>query len=182
MLLLLGLCCTYLVLGVYYYAKKREGYCHLQHTISELGESGTPYTKQVSLLLFIPVGLGFCLMSLVFWQQHETLSILCGAMGLAYFFSGIFPCDPGTPVVGSVSNVMHNLVAWVGYATVAYQLNELTDGHNAVFSEISLAILCGFIVIFLMQWPKVLVGLTQRLAEGAIYISIALLIVANGLD
>lgn len=43
---------------------RRPGYSHLRHTISELGETGSPLGKRVSYFGFVPIGL-LLLMALI---------------------------------------------------------------------------------------------------------------------
>jgi hypothetical protein len=40
-----------------YYGSRKPGYSHLRHTISELGEMGSPVGKSVSYLGFIAIGI-----------------------------------------------------------------------------------------------------------------------------
>ena len=40
-----------------YFGRFKPGYSHLRHTISELGEAGSPIGPRVSYLGFVPIGL-----------------------------------------------------------------------------------------------------------------------------
>lgn len=52
-----GLGATVLVLvGTWAFALARPEYSHIRHTISELGESGSPLSSLVSFGLFLPTG------------------------------------------------------------------------------------------------------------------------------
>lgn len=47
----------FLTAGICFFGRRRMGYSHLRHTISELGEQGAADMQRVSWGLFFPVGL-----------------------------------------------------------------------------------------------------------------------------
>ncbi len=161
----------YLVFTVIFYAKKRDNYSHFKHSISELGESGSRYEKQVSYGIFLPVGLGAIIVAFSSYANHYHAAYISGAIGLSYFLSAFFPCDTGTPSVGSWKNMVHNIVGGVCYATMAYHLNELMDSNGRWYISLSLSLLCSFLVMFIIGFPKAVIGLAQRLAETSLFLS-----------
>lgn len=166
----------YLVCGVVFFAQKRKTYNHFKYSISELAELGSEYEKQVSYFIFLPVGLGCLFVSWVTYTSNYPVAFLSGAIGLSYFLSAFFPCDPKTPLLGNWKNFVHNIIGGVCYAAMAYQLNELIDNHSIWFIELAFSLLCAFLFIFLIGFPKNMVGLTQRLAETSIFLCSVLLL------
>jgi protein-S-isoprenylcysteine O-methyltransferase Ste14 len=71
---------------------------------------------------------------------------------------------------------MHNIIGGVCYAAMAYQLNELMDSKAAWFIDVTFKLLCAFLLIFIVGFPKSIIGLAQRLAEASIFLSTALLL------
>lgn len=166
----------YLVCGVVLYAKKRKAYSHFRYSISELGELNSEYEKQVSYFIFLPVGLGCLIVSFATYTSNYPAAFLSGAIGLSYFLSAFFPCDPGTPLLGTWKNSIHNIIGGVCYAAMAYQLNELMDSKEVWFIDVAFTLLCSFLIIFLIGFPKRFIGLAQRLAEASIFLSTVLLL------
>jgi hypothetical protein len=167
---------TYLVCGVVFYGKKRKTYNHFRYSISELGELGSEYEKHVSYFIFLPVGLGCLIVSFARYDSNYPAAFLSGAIGFSYFLSAFFPCDPETPLLGTWKNTMHNIIGGVCYAATAYQLNELMDSKAAWFIDVTFKLLCAFLLIFIVGFPKSIIGLAQRLAEASIFLSTALLL------
>ena len=166
----------FLVCGIFFYAKKRPAYSHLKHTISELGEAGSTCEKSVGFRVFMPVGLGCFLLAGFTYQDNWPASVLLGAMGFGYFFSAFFPCDPGTPMSGTWKNSIHNLVGGMAYVTMGYHLKALIDQQLGLFPEVAFIALAMFLFNFIIGWPKQLVGLTQRLAETAVFLCVFMLL------
>lgn len=167
----------YLIFGVYFYAQKRPAYSHLKHSISELGENGSDFEKQVGFIVFVPVGLGFLLLAGLSYADNWPAAVLAGAMGFGYFLSAFFPCDPGTPMSGSWKNSIHNLVGGIAYITMAYQLKELIDQQVGWYAEVAFVALAVFLFNFIIGWPKQVVGLTQRMAETAVFLCVFRLLI-----
>ena len=166
----------YLVWGIAFYAKKRKAYNHFRYSISELGELGSEYEKQVSFFIFLPVGLGCLIISIFAYTNNYQAAFLSGAIGLSYLLSAFFPCDPGTPLLGTWKNSIHNIVGGVCYAGMAYQLNELMDNNTGWHIDVSFTLLCVFLITFLVGFPKYFIGLIQRMAEASIFLSTFLLL------
>lgn len=166
----------FLVCGVVFYANKRKAYSHFRYSISELGELGSEYEKQVSYFVFLPVGLGCLIVSFLSYTSNYPAAFLSGAIGFSYLLSAFFPCDPGTPLLGTWKNSIHNIIGGTCYVAMAYQLNELMDSEVIWFIELTFTLLCAFLLMFLVGFPKGFIGLAQRLAETSIFLSTALLL------
>jgi hypothetical protein len=166
----------YLIWGIVFYAKKRKAYDHFRYSISELGELGSEYEKQVSFFIFLPVGLGCLIVSIFTYANSYQAAFLAGAIGLSYLLSAFFPCDQGTPLFGTWKNSIHNIVGGGCYAGIAYQLNELMDKNTGWHIEASFTLLCIFIITFIVGFPKHFIGLIQRVAEASIFLSTFLLL------
>ena len=167
----------YLLFGVIFYANKRPVYSHLKHSISELGENGSDYEKQVGFRVFMPVGLAFLLIAGLTYTENWPAAVLAGAMGFNYFLSAFFPCDPDTPVSGSWKNSIHNLVGGIAYVTMGYQLKALIDQQIGWYAEVAFIALAVFLFNFIIGWPKQVVGLTQRLAESTVFFCVFMLLI-----
>lgn len=166
----------YLACGITFYGAKRAAYNACKHTISELGESGSLYEKQVSYYLFFPVGFGCLLVANGIYEMNEPAAFIIGSLGVSYFLSAFFPCDPGTPAVGSWKNILHNIIAAICYAGIAYQLNELSSSHAPWHIQLSFSLLCTLLILFVIGLPKHLIGLLQRVTETSIFLSVFLLL------
>jgi hypothetical protein len=166
----------YLVWGITFYGKKRKAYDHFKYSISELGELGSEYEKQVSFVIFLPVGLGCLIVSIFTYTYSYQAAFLSSAIGLSYLLSAFFPCDPGTPLFGTWKNSIHNIVGAACYAGMVYQLNELMDKNTGWYIDVSFTLLCFFLITFLVGFPKYFIGLIQRIAEASIFLSTFLLL------
>ena len=176
MMYLLATLIIYLFSAVTYYAAKVPAYSHIKHTISELGANGTEIENAVGFKVFMPVGLGFIFLAGLTYATNWPVAVLAGAMGFSYFLSAFFPCDPGTPATGSWKNSIHNLVGGVAYVTMSYQLKQLIDLQFGWYAELAFVALAVFLFNFIIGWPKQVVGLTQRLAETAVFVSVFMLL------
>ncbi len=98
------------------------GYSHSTQFISELGATGAPHGRLVSLGGFLPIGICVTLFA-VLAAMIEPRSLLrtLGFLCLVVFASGytaaaFFPCDFGCrPATPSFSQMMHNLFGLGGY-------------------------------------------------------------------
>jgi hypothetical protein len=166
----------YLVWGIAFYAKKRKAYNHFRHSISELGELGSEYEKQVSFFIFLPVGLGCLIISMFAYNNNYPAAFLSGAIGLSYLLSAFFPCDPETPFSGTWKNSLHNIVGGVCYVGMVYQLNDLMDRNTGWHIDVSFTLLCFFLITFLVGFLRSFIGLIQRIAEASVFLSTFLLL------
>ncbi len=163
------------------------GYSHLAQYISELGARGAPLEGLVRYAVFLPAGvlvLGFCVSAWVALPRSRAATF--GLIGLAIFAAGYlaaaaFPCDPGCrPATPSLAQVIHNAVGLLGYLLApAFLLSFAVAarawpqaGHLVVAGYVAgAAALLGFVT---MSPTSPMVGLSQRLLEGAVLVWVAL--------
>src|SRR5688572_19679989 len=101
-----------------HFGSRKPGYSHVRHTISELGETGSPVGRSVSFIGFLSTGIAVWLFLLVTagalpdgaTDPLYTLSLV----GAGYVGGAIFRCDPGAPPVGSSQNGIV-LMGWWAY-------------------------------------------------------------------
>ncbi len=160
----------YWAIGIYYGGRIRPSYSHLTDTISELGEAGSSHAIQVGYGLFLPIGIVLFIIALVLNDKNEAAALLSTFLACGYFFSAFFPCDPGTPLLGSWKNSLHNIVGAVCYVGCAYALNEMTsDDFKGIFNHAVLMLLMVFLLVFMIGWPKI-VGLLQKITELGLFV------------
>lgn len=168
----------FLALGVIVFGRAKSGYRWTQHTISELGETGSPYSMMVSLGLFLPVGLamgGIALMA-----TRLEVRYLAGSIAIGYLGAAFFPCDPGSPLKGSVRQSLHNFAGGVEYFGGAISFLMLANDHGKLWQYLGVLVFLGGIGLSLPQTMKWR-GLIQRLTETALFLGLwaALVSVAN---
>jgi hypothetical protein len=178
-----------LVVGVLWFSRRVAGYSHIRHTISELGETGSPWSAFVSWACFAPVGVGLLLLSLVLVASSissplaEPLTLLSAAVGIGYLGGSLFPCDPGSPVSGSWRQQFHNLVGGVEYIGGASALFVASQSLAAIPSSTTLqqvlacsAIIVAVVAVLLsisLTFP--LRGAVQRVGEVTLFANILFL-------
>ncbi|MFP2927695.1 DUF998 domain-containing protein [Pyxidicoccus sp. 3LG] len=165
----------------WWFARRRPGYSHLRHTISELGETGAPDARRVAWLAFAPAGVSVWLFAALLRAQVSapgevpTGVVLLSLLGVSYVGAAVFPCDPGAPFWGTWRNQAHNLVAAVGYFGAGAGLIELGRTFEDVASLSPLAgvtatlgkgVLLG---VFALSFESPVRGLVQRLVEALVF-------------
>jgi len=165
--------------GLILFARRKPGYRHRQHTISELGEWGTPDQRLVGYALFLPVGLAMLLVG----GQLYAASPPAGALGLCiavgYLGAAAFPCDPGSPVSGSARQGMHNLAGAIEYLGGGAALLTLARAGGAPFQWAGAAVIGSAVALTVLPStaPR---GLVQRVAEVCLFGG--LVCATNGLE
>lgn len=161
---------AYLMAGIIYFGYKKAGYDHLKHTISELGETGTVFEKQVGLGLFLPVGVGLLVITFTNWD-HEILRGLSACLAVGYLVAAFFPCDKGSPTNGSWKQQVHNLGGFIEYAGAIFFLVKAGEYDMEIFG-INFKII-GYIVIVCVIITSIpgnpVRGLAQRVAEFLLF-------------
>ncbi len=166
----------YLAAAIWAFARRRPGYRHTEHTLSELGEVGAADGRRVSWGVFLPVGLACLAIGWLlgtpngaeisdFTAASRALS-LCLAAG--YLVAAAFPCDPGSPLSGSVRQAIHNLGGAVEYAGGTFALFTLAReaATPEPFQIAGALVMVGVVGIsFVSRWR----GLIQRVAEVALF-------------
>lgn len=158
----------------------KPGYDWVSQYISELGAVGTPHATLISYGGFMVFGV---LAAAMLWVTVPRLGLTGGARfaawllicePIAWIGAALAPCDPGCPMEGSLSQVLHNALGIFTYLGTAVALFMLTGSGQIVARY---RVLWGFVGAFwlamflamgapeLSQWR----GLAQRLAEWVLY-------------
>ncbi len=178
-----------LLVGIFWFSRRIPAYSHVRHTISELGETGSPWSLYVSWGCFAPVGLGLLLIAFLLVTAStpsplaEPLALLSAAVGVGYLGAAFFPCDPGSPLTGSWRQQLHNLAGGVEYWGGAFALfvasQSLRATEQSAFLQQVLfgsAIIVGTVAVFIsvsITFP--VRGAIQRVGELTLFANILLL-------
>ena len=155
-------------------------YNHLTQYVSELNATGTAWAWQIGVFGFGLFGL-LCLALL--WTTAPVAPVvgisrvgywLLLAEPVAWIGSALFPCDPGCPVDGSLSQDIHNLLGGITYLVTALALVLLSRSPRmAPKAHVGWLVLAGvwMILFAVMVAPEFAPwrGLLQRLAEILLY-------------
>jgi hypothetical protein len=175
--LLLVVCTSaYLILGLGLLAPRKPGYRHIRHTISELGEIGSPVQQAAGFGLFLPIGL-LCLgISFFIQSAANPAATIALYIAVGYLVAVFFPCDPGSPAVGrSTRQTIHNLGGAVQYIGSGLTLINLAETHGYVIQYLGFAIIGLAVAVSFLQASSVR-GLVQRVAEGLLFGVLALIL------
>lgn len=164
-LTLILFCALFLSIGIALLGRRKPGYRHLHHTISELGETGAPDQKLAAYALFLPVGLILLALAGWHWPQPSAKLALCLACG--YLGAVAFPCDPGSPLAGSWRQSLHNLAGGVQYLGSAWLMLGLAEGGTLLRAAVYVLLLLTAALSLLppARWR----GLVQRGAESLLF-------------
>lgn len=164
---LAGLANLLLVAGLFYFGQRKSAYSHFRHTISELGETGSPLQHQVAWGFFMPLAL--LLASLAYLLSDSSLpkalAQLAACLAIGYGGAAFFPCDPGSPMQGSWRQQLHNLAGGIEYVGGAVSLWQLAQSYGVIWQVSACSV--GLIAVALSLWPQARWrGLLQRVAEA----------------
>jgi hypothetical protein len=158
-----------------YYGSRKPGYSHVRHTISELGEVGSPVGAHVSYIGFVSIALSLWLTLIVAAQvcpagATEVLWML-SMVGTGYFGGAIFRCDQGAPVFGTWRNTLHNVFGSLEYLGALGAFSSLRlNSYWAPLAEVMEYAVPVILVCFLgLSFPHRFRGLFQRVAETTIF-------------
>lgn len=168
-LVLLVMASVFLGAAIGWFAARRADYSHVRHTISELGESGARSERAVSYGVFLPVGCTLLMIALLTKETSPVGSMLALCIGIGYVASAFFPCDPGSPVVGSLSQMIHNYVGGIQYVGGSIALWHLGGIESSVCFRVT-SICVGVATVALVTpglWR--VRGLVQRVAELGLF-------------
>ncbi len=168
-MLLLSIATTsFLISTIVYFDKIRPDYSFIKQTISELGESGATNAKTVSWLVFFPVGLSCAVIGLVQYQSNNgTIALLAGSLAVGYLAAAIFPCDRGSPIVGTWKQTLHNIGGAFQYFGGFVALTQL-GGDQTFYNYLSYAVAIALAGLSITLITPVR-GLLQRLGEVALF-------------
>jgi len=163
-----------------YYGRRKPGYSHLRHTISELGEMGSPVGKGVSYLGFIAIGISlwlFLIIAVRLLPSESDVFYMLSLVGAGYVGGGIFRCDPGAPFIGSWRTTLHNIFGALEYvgAAGAFLALERSVFWSALSGVMSIAGVIVFFCLVGISFPHPFRGLMQRIAETTIFGGVVLI-------
>jgi hypothetical protein len=154
--------------GLVVLGRRRVGYSHLKHTISELGEVGSPDQKLASLGLFLPVGLLSLAAAALTASVAPPVSALALAIATGYITAAAFPCDRGSPLSGSTRQAAHNVGGGIQYVGGAFALLTIANRVEQPFKAAGFVVLAATLVISLLPSTSIR-GAVQRLAEATLF-------------
>lgn len=157
---------AYLVVSIIVAARRKPGYSHVSQTISELAEYGSAYTRHVSLGVFLPVGV---LLGMVAWLlrfAHPPIAALALSIAAGYGLSALFPCDPGSPFIGSVRQAIHNFGGGVEYVGGAFSLLWISEHAGPGFRVAGILVAAS---VILLSFENRVRGIVQRIAETCLF-------------
>lgn len=162
--------------GIFYFGSKKKHYNQVKHTISELGENGSPVANRVNFGLFLPAGLLLLLIAMNAGNNGFLPGYsICIATG--YLVAAFFPCDPGSPQTGSSRQHLHNLGGLIEYAGASlylYKAEEIFDTPFIIGYKLSagIIIICMVLISIPSIRPR---GFIQRIAETVLFINLVAL-------
>lgn len=162
----IGLTC-----GIVVFGRRKPGYDHLRHTISELGERGARDARAVAVGLFLPVGLGLAVLAVSQWNRAPEAAALAACVAAGYLGAVMWPCDQGSPLQGSFSQGMHNLAGGIEYIGGALVLARL--GEDFPPFSTAAAVVGGVALILTVPQAASVRGIAQRLGEAVLFASLA---------
>ena len=165
---LVSLVAAYLALMVGLLARRKPGYRHMVHTISELGEVSAPSQRFVAFGVFLPVGVALLVTVAVLTSLHQPLAALAGAIAVGYVVAAFFPCDVGSPKSGTPRQAVHNGGGAVQYIGGGVALLTIAESLGAAFRMAGALVLIAAVLLTLRRLRPVR-GLIQRIAEVVLF-------------
>ena len=159
----------YLGVSIVVAGQRKPGYRHARHTISELAEFGTQYTRRVSLGVFLPVAISLGVVAWLVRPSDPSIAALALSMAVGYGLGAMFPCDRGSPFIGSARQAMHNLGGGIEY--IGGALSLLWIGETSWPGFQAAGILVGVSAILLSFESRVR-GIIQRIAESCLFLGL----------
>ncbi len=158
-----------LLTGIIYFGWRKPNYNHWHHTISELGEVGSPVARPVNYGLFLPIGVLLWLVAVL--TDVEAVAGLAGCVGAGYVVAALFPCDVGSPTSGSSRQQIHNLGGAIEYIGGAYFLSQISTKlmlfNYDFFSIAAITVIAGGIGLSI---PHLFIrGGVQRIIEVVLF-------------
>ncbi|NJA08098.1 DUF998 domain-containing protein [Methylomonas sp. MED-D] len=164
--------------GNWHYAQTLPNYDAARQTVSELAAFGTPLADQINYGLFLPVGLMQWLALVCQYRMLEQYPSLREGLlafswvGTAYVFCALFPCDPGSPLIGSWRQQIHNLfgaLEYLGGGLALLLFGRIPGSRIAIPLKISGALVLTVLVSLAIPCLADYRGLIQRVAEGVLF-------------
>ena len=180
LLILLGILnALFAVFMPIYYARHIVAYSSIRHTLSELGAIDSPYKRVVAKYYFFPLALGNIFFLVIAYLLFVDLLnnripfILMSFVSVGYLLAAFFPCDPGSPMNGSVQNKIHNVGGFFEYIGSGLGLVLLgLSPNNALWGDgwgacliISGGVILVMLLLLMSPFFQSIRGLVQRIAE-----------------
>jgi hypothetical protein len=159
---------TYLAIALAVIGSRRPSYSQARHTISELGEYGSPDQQMVAFGVFLPIGLALLLAAFVLQPRSAPSAGLALCIGIGYIVAAAFPCDPGSPSSGSTRQALHNIGGGIEYFGGAYALLRLSESFGAPFRAAGFFVAAAAIIISVPAVGRIR-GIVQRFAEACLF-------------
>ena len=163
----------YLFASLLALAPRKAGYSHIKHSISEIGEIGAPNQRFVAFGLFLPIGLALLLVAYLARPDSPAAAALALCVAIGYIGAAAFPCDPGSPLFGTVRQILHNLAGAVEYAGGGFALMKIAESFGQPFKAAGFVVLGTAIALSVLPSNSVR-GIIQRIAETCLFSCLAL--------
>lgn len=157
---------AYLAIAIYVVGSRKPEYDHIRHTISELGESESTYCRVVSYAVFLPVGVLLLAVAGLAFSTNPVHAMLALSISIGYLSAAVFPCDPGSPFVGSLKQALHNLGGAVEYLGGAVSLMWISEAHGGAYKIAGAVVMAA---VLILSFENRIRGITQRIAETILF-------------
>ena len=162
------LAAAYLFASLLVLAPRKDGYRHLKHTISEIGEWGSPHKRFVAMGLFMPVGLMLLLVALLVRPASPATAALAGCIAAGYIGAALWPCDSGSPMTGSARQALHNLAGAIEYIGGGFTLTVLSETLGQPLRIVGFVVLATAVALSVLP-AHAGRGAVQRVAEACLF-------------
>ena len=155
---------AYLFITSFFWGTRKPGYSQIRHAISELGETDSPHQRIVNAGVFFPVGSMLLLVAYLVYPLGKDIAALSFCIAVGYLIAAIFPCDTGSPFLGTKRQMIHNLggiVEYIGGGLALFQISE----HSGKLFQIASFVVFAFAFGILLRPLAPVRGLIQRIAE-----------------
>jgi Protein of unknown function (DUF998) len=159
---------AYLFAALVVVGAKSPAYSHMRHTISELGEFGSPRQNFVAFGIFLPVGVLLLAVAFLLHSVNQPAALLALCIGIGYVVAALFPCDPGSPASGSSRQALHNLGGAVEYLGGAFALLRLAESFGLPFRAAGFVVFGAAVALSVTTFAPIR-GLVQRIAEICLF-------------
>lgn len=159
---------SYLLVCLAILGSRKPGYSHFAHTISELGDYGSENQWLVAFGVFLPVGLALLGAAAFLKSQAPAAAGLALCIGIGYLGAAVFPCDPGSPMHGSVRQAVHNLAGAIEYLGGGLALMVLAEDFGTGFRMAGFGVFMATFALTVLP-STTLRGLVQRIAETLLF-------------
>lgn len=164
---------AYLFVGLVVLARRKPGYSHMKHTISELGEMGAPDQHFVAFGFFLPIGVLLVIVAYLLQSTSTPTSALALCIAIGYIGAAVFPCDVGSPLSGTTRQAAHNLAGAIEYIGGGSSLLILAETLGQPFKLAGVMVL-GIAVGLSFISSNSIRGVIQRGAEICLFGGLAL--------